>query len=403
MSGFVGDLSPKQETALNEFRDAVKDDLKPKQGDQFLLRWLRARNFDVKKAEKMLRSAIEWRKANGADTILDNYEGIEVIEKYRTGGVLGHDKTGCPIYIDPYGLVDMKGLLSSVKKQDLMRKFIHVMETIAKTCEEESAKTGKMLDQITVIYDLRNIGVKHMWKPGVDMYLAIVDAAESKYPEVLKRVFVINSPKFFPLIWSVVRPFLHENTAKKVLVLSGNYKEELLKEIDADQLPACYGGTLTDPDGNPRCVTHINQGGQVPKEYYNQSVPHGKMTTVSIGRGSSLQLEFEVHRPNSVLRYEFQTEDHDIGFGVFRKVTKERLRAEDMTTVLPTERSNCYLVPEDGVIECEEPGIYVVRFDNTYSWARSKKLHYLIEVLEVPSSKTGSQSPEEDFAQAQDN
>lgn len=31
----------------------------------------------------------------------------------------------------------------------------------------------------------------------------------------------------------------------------------------------------------------------------------------------------------------------------------------------------------------------VVRFDNTYSWARSKKVHYLIEVLE-PESRNGN-------------
>ena len=50
-----------------------------------------------------------WRAAIGADKILETYEEIAVIEKYRTGGILGHDKNGCPIYIDPYGLIDMKG------------------------------------------------------------------------------------------------------------------------------------------------------------------------------------------------------------------------------------------------------------------------------------------------------
>lgn len=53
--------------------------------------------------------ALQWRQEIGADTILKDYQPLEVIEKYRTGGVLGRDKEGCPIYIDPYGLVDMKG------------------------------------------------------------------------------------------------------------------------------------------------------------------------------------------------------------------------------------------------------------------------------------------------------
>ncbi|KAL4223180.1 hypothetical protein ACF0H5_016652 [Mactra antiquata] len=382
MSGYVGGLSPQQEETLGKFREAVKDVVKPTQGDQFLLRWLRARYFDLKKSEAMLREAVKWRKEIGADTILDDYKELEVIEKYRTGGILGFDKTGCPIYIDPYGLVDMKGLLRSVKKQDIMRKFVHVMETVDKICDEESKKKDMLIGELTLIYDLKEIGMRQLSKESIDMYLAIVDAAEKYYPEVLKRVFVINSPKIFPLIWSIVRPLLHENTAKKVVVLTNHYKEALKKEIDIDQLPACYGGTLTDPDGDPRCKQHICQGGMVPKEYYNQVLPHVDMTSSSIGRGSTLKLEYEVHKANSVIRYQFQTDDFDVGFGVYRKYTADKIKACDMETVLTTQRSNCHLVPEDGAVICDKPGIYVVRFDNTYSWTRSKKIYYTIEVLE---------------------
>lgn len=35
------------------------------------------------------------------------------------------------------------------------------------------------------------------------------------------------------------------------------WKKALLAEIDADQLPACYGGKMTDPDGNPYCITKV--------------------------------------------------------------------------------------------------------------------------------------------------
>ena len=37
----------------------------------------------------------------------------------------------------------------------------------------------------------------------------------------------------------------------------GNCKEALLKEIDADNLPACYGGNLKDANGDPRCGIHV--------------------------------------------------------------------------------------------------------------------------------------------------
>lgn len=36
-------------------------------------------------------------------------------------------------------------------------------------------------------------------------------------------------------------------------VLGKNYKEELLKYIDEDQLPVFLGGTMTGPNGDPLC------------------------------------------------------------------------------------------------------------------------------------------------------
>ncbi|PNI97891.1 SEC14L4 isoform 1 [Pan troglodytes] len=57
MSGRVGDLSPQQQEALARFRENLQDLLPilPNADDYFLLRWLRARNFDLQKSEDMLR------------------------------------------------------------------------------------------------------------------------------------------------------------------------------------------------------------------------------------------------------------------------------------------------------------------------------------------------------------
>ena len=50
-----------------------------------------------------------WRKEIGADSILENYSDPEVVQKYYTGGSIGFDKTGCPIWYDPIGNIDMQG------------------------------------------------------------------------------------------------------------------------------------------------------------------------------------------------------------------------------------------------------------------------------------------------------
>ena len=53
---------------------------------------------------------------------------------------------------------------------------------------------------------------------------------------------------------------MDERTANKIQIYSHDseiWKPALLADIDADQLPVCYGGTMTDPDGNPNCITKV--------------------------------------------------------------------------------------------------------------------------------------------------
>ena len=57
MSGYLGDLSPQQEEALQQLKVVLQDiPDKPEDGDNYYLRWLRARKFDVGKAETMFRN-----------------------------------------------------------------------------------------------------------------------------------------------------------------------------------------------------------------------------------------------------------------------------------------------------------------------------------------------------------
>ena len=51
------------------------------------------------------------------------------------------------------------------------------------------------------------------------------------------------------------------------LYLTDDFSQHLLKYMDADQLPKYLGGTLTDPDGNPRCLTMVSS-----KIYANNNV-----------------------------------------------------------------------------------------------------------------------------------
>uniref|UniRef100_A0A8C3WKS5 SEC14 like lipid binding 4 n=2 Tax=Catagonus wagneri TaxID=51154 RepID=A0A8C3WKS5_9CETA len=384
MSGQVGDLSPQQQEALAQFRDKLQDLLPtlPNADDHFLLRWLRARNFDLHKSEDMLRKHMEFRRQQDLDSIL-MWQPSEVIQLYDSGGLCGYDYEGCPVWFDIIGTLDPKGLLLSASKQELIRKRIKACELLLQQCELQSQKLGRKVETVLMVFDMEALSLKHLWKPAVEVYQQFFAILEANYPEMLKNLIVVRAPKLFPVAFNLVKPFMSEVTRRKMVILGGNWKQELPKFISPDQLPMEFGGTMTDPDGNPKCLTKIKYGGEVPKSYYLRNQVRTQYEhTETVGCGSSLQVENEILFPGCVLRWQFASDGADIGFGVFLKTKMgERQRAKEMTEVLASQRYNAHLVPEDGSLTCLQAGVYVLRFDNTYSLMHAKKVSYTVEVL----------------------
>uniref|UniRef100_A0A8C0VSP0 SEC14 like lipid binding 2 n=1 Tax=Cyanistes caeruleus TaxID=156563 RepID=A0A8C0VSP0_CYACU len=376
-----------------QFREKLQDVLPslPSQDDYFLLKWLRARSFDLPKAEAMLRKHIEVRKHMDADNII-TWEPPEVIRKYMSGGMCGYDREGSPVWYEIIGPLDAKGLLFSASKQDLIKNKFRDCELLRHACDQQSEKLGKKIEMVMMVYDCEGLGLKHLWKPAVDTYGEILSMFEENYPESLKRLFIVKAPKLFPVAYNLVKHFLSEDTRKKVVVLGSNWKEVLQKYIDPAQIPVEYGGTLTDPDGDPKCSSKINYGGDVPQHYYVRDQLAQKYEhSVVVNRGSSHQVEYEILFPGCVLRWQFRSEGADIGFGVYLKTkVGERQRAADMTEVLPNQRYNAHMVPEDGSLTCTTPGICECR---ALPGALESKATFIAEKEALDPSRPVSPSP----------
>uniref|UniRef100_A0A2C9JGU9 CRAL-TRIO domain-containing protein n=1 Tax=Biomphalaria glabrata TaxID=6526 RepID=A0A2C9JGU9_BIOGL len=371
------DAGLKEEEALRQFKEKISD-LITSQDDYSLKKWLQARNYDVTKAEAMFRTSMAYREKMKVDTLLTDYEPPEVLKKYMSGGNVGHDKEGSPVRVELFGHLDMKGLMYSARKSDLEKVKLKQCEQHLKDWEIMSKKLNRRVDGLVVIFDMEGVSSKMLWRPGLQMYLHLVSLLEDNYPEMLKRMFVINAPRIFPLLYKLCRPLISQDTKNKIHVLGSDYTSTLLKYIDADELPAYLGGNKTDPDGNPRCTTLICQGGQVPEEYYLKECENSEqMENATVARGDKLSIDLDVTKAGSVLRWEFKTDGYDIGFGVFRQEGPEKV------TVVEPERVNSHMVPEDGNYTCDVPGKYTVMFDNSYSKVRDKRLQYFVDIMSV--------------------
>jgi len=359
-----------------QLRTRIADILQNDHDDYYLHKWLKARSYDVDSAEAMYRNSMDYRKAIKADTIIETYDPPQVLKEYLTGGFVGHDKDGSPIRVELYGHLDMKGIMYSAKKIDLEKMKIVQCETTVRDWKEQSIKRGHKVDGLTVIFDMDNVGSGALWRPGLQMYLHVVKVMEDNYPEMMKRMFVVNAPRIFPLLWKICRPLISEDMKAKIHVLGNNYSSVLLEYIDAEELPVFLGGLKTDPDGNPRCPSLVCQGGQVPNSFYlTNTADTSNMESTCIANGEKFKMEIKVEEQGSILRWEFFTEGYDLGFGIHRLDEKGKV-----VDVISSKRVECNMIPEDGHVVCDCVGEYVVTFDNSYSWTRAKQLYYIVEL-----------------------
>lgn len=70
----MDDMSEEQNAALQQFKAYIRDNnvtSDPTYDDYYLLRFLRARKFDIDKTKLMFNNFLEWRRDNDVDNILE--------------------------------------------------------------------------------------------------------------------------------------------------------------------------------------------------------------------------------------------------------------------------------------------------------------------------------------------
>lgn len=105
-----------------------------------------------------------------------------------------------------------------------------------------SRKAGHLLETCCTIMDLKGVTLTRV--PQVYSYVRQASAiSQNYYPERLGKLYLINAPWGFSTVWSVVKGWLDPVTVKKINILGGSYKSELLKQIDEENLPKDFGGS----------------------------------------------------------------------------------------------------------------------------------------------------------------
>ena len=104
-----------------------------------------------------------------------------------------------------------------------------------------SRAIGHPVETSCTIMDLNSVSISSFYRVK-DYVMAASSIGQDRYPECMGKFYIINAPWAFSAVWSAVKPWLDEATVAKIDILGSNYKDKLLAQIPAENLPKDFGG-----------------------------------------------------------------------------------------------------------------------------------------------------------------
>lgn len=200
--------------------------------DESVARYLRARNWNVKKATKMLKETLKWRSEYKTEEIRweDVASEAETGKVYRSTSV---DKIGRPVLVMRPACQNTKSVAGQIKY------VVYCMENAILNLPPNQEQMIWLVDFWN--FSLANVSVKSAKETA--------HVLQNHYPERLGVAIMYNPPRIFEQFYKIVRPFLEPKTRNKVKFVytddptSNKIMEEL---FDIEQLESAFGGKSSE-------------------------------------------------------------------------------------------------------------------------------------------------------------
>jgi len=212
-------------------------------------RFLNGCDQDVKEARRRWDITRKWREEDGINNILNEPQPhFHTIKTMYPHYICSKSREGVYAWYERPGEIEVEQLgARNIHVNDMLRHWLYCTEFLYKHF------ASGHLDKCLSVIDMAGLSLSDVKGEALEFVRKTVSYANQHYPERAHTIFLVNVPSWFSWTYKMLKPLIHENTQKKVKILS---KKEVLGGLseffDVSQIPVYYGGELDFEVGDKR-------------------------------------------------------------------------------------------------------------------------------------------------------
>ncbi|SCV73968.1 BQ2448_6398 [Microbotryum intermedium] len=233
LSGRLGHLTEAQATTLDQFKQRLQETgyYTPAEGegkqasheDVTLVRFLRARKFQIDGAYDQFVASEKWRKSDKVDELYATFD----VDEFRTGQLVYSQWTGRrtisgqPLLLYRLSELSKERIDDYSKKADRLAPRLTALsealtEFVVPLCNALPREHPEVpVDAVTSIIDISNVSLGKFWSLRTHM-LKATSLQTANYPEMLGHMYLVGAPGFFTTVWGWIQKGFDQGTVEKV-------------------------------------------------------------------------------------------------------------------------------------------------------------------------------------------
>ncbi|KAM8849574.1 alpha-tocopherol transfer protein [Spinachia spinachia] len=199
---------------------------------KFLIKFLRARDFDEDLSLKLLLNYQRWRKESPEiSACLSPSSVIGLLNTTYHAVLPQRDHTGSRVLIYRIGQWNPKDWTAF----QVFRVSLITSEIIS--TETETQRRG-----LKVIFDLKGWSLGHALQINPSLAKKISTVLSDSFPLKVRGIHLVNEPMFFWPVFAMIRPFLPDKIKQRINMHGADFHNTLSDFFSPPVLPPEYGG-----------------------------------------------------------------------------------------------------------------------------------------------------------------